>query len=77
MFKILSKSILSNSSISSFMSSRSRFYGFHSQSWVHIRTCTNLEVKELLYTSNTRPPMLKADSEVTVDVGITNTSRAS
>lgn len=34
------------------------------------------EDNELLKVSNTRPLLLKADSEATMEIGMTNTSRA-
>ena len=43
---------------------------------VHIKTSTVLAPKELRNESRIRPPVLKADSEATVDTGIANTSLA-
>ena len=47
-----------------------------SQSAIQIRHYTVIEVKELLDGSSTRLPVLNTDSEVTVEIGIANTSRA-
>ena len=47
-----------------------------SQSYVKINNSTILGVRELLNASSTRPPMIKQDSEGTVDMGTAKTSRA-
>jgi len=46
------------------------------QFWVQIRASTVEGFKELRNESRTRPPVLKADSEDTVDTGINNISQA-
>ena len=47
-----------------------------SQSCEQIRASTSFGVKELLKLSRTRPPVLNADSEATVEMGTANTSLA-
>ena len=46
-----------------------------SQSWTQIRDCTILGVNELLKGSRTRPPVLNAHSDATLEIGMANTSR--
>lgn len=46
------------------------------QSLAQIRRSTIVGVSELLKSSRTRPPVLKADSEATVEIGIAKRSRA-
>lgn len=62
---------MSNLSCSKSYSTSSRTSGVpRSQSWVQMRACASLEVNEILYASSTRPPVLKVDSDATVDMGI-------
>ena len=64
----------STSSISS--SLFSDFIDFLCQSCKHINASTTLGVKELLYASKIHPPILKADSDATMDIGTAKISRA-
>jgi hypothetical protein len=43
---------------------------------VHASVSTVFGAKELLNGSSTRPPVLNADSEAIVEIGMANTSRA-
>lgn len=47
-----------------------------SQSWVHINACAVVGRSELHSWSSTLPPLLKANSGVTFDIGITKIFRA-
>ncbi|RWR85047.1 histidine biosynthesis bifunctional protein hisIE, chloroplastic [Cinnamomum micranthum f. kanehirae] len=51
-------------------------FELRNQSCAQIRPPTVLGDRELRYESNTRPPVLKADSEATVETGIARISRA-
>lgn len=66
----------SNASTSSLMPSRLICVVCRIQFWVQINACTALGLNLLLYGSITRPPVEKADSDATVDMGMANTSRA-
>ena len=71
---LLPNSIISSSSM--LCSTNICSVGHRNQSCAHMRASTILGVKQLRNGSSIRPPVLKADSEATVETGIANTSRA-
>src|SRR5688572_18861629 len=65
-------SIMANSSVLSLMST----VGLRSQSCIHTKASSMNGVREVQKSSKIRPPVLKADSDATVVMGIASTSRA-